>query len=121
MGAHYVGFFRNVESDLDYDPTLLTEDYQSPFKVNKWSLYDDDIVKDFFKWYDVVKACIEGLMKPTTLFYQKVHEDVDKRRKSRFSSLTDDTITITGVELQLLELEARKQTLEMRRLMNPAD
>jgi hypothetical protein len=46
-------------------------------------------------------------MKPTTLFYQKVHEEVDKRRKSRFSytsSTLEDTINISAVDLQLLEL-----------------
>jgi len=111
-----------VESDLDYDPTLLADDYQSPFKVNKWSIYDDEIVKDFYNWYDVVKACVEGLMKPTTLFYQKVHEEVEKRRIGRFSltsSTLEDTISVSSVELQLLEASARNQTLEMRRLMNP--
>lgn len=111
-----------MESDLFYDPSFQRRDYQIPFRANHWCLYDDEVVKDFFNWFDVVKACVEGLIKPTTLFYQKVHEEIDKRCMSRFTSvLPDDSLAMSGVDLQMLETSARNQTLEMTRLTSLAD
>ena len=57
-GAHYVSFYR--ELDHKY--------YQ------KWKIYDDTHVKEFYDWNYVIKRCAETIMRPTILFYQRVIE-----------------------------------------------
>jgi hypothetical protein len=69
LGAHYVAFFRNLESDFEYDLSLTDVDSIRRSKLGYWTLYDDMTVKDYPDWGSVVKICIEGLIKPTVLFY----------------------------------------------------
>jgi hypothetical protein len=69
LGAHYVAFFRTVESDLEYDPSLTYQNYQGNFNQNKWYLYDDITVKELGDWSNVIKVCIDACIKPTVLFY----------------------------------------------------
>jgi hypothetical protein len=51
-------------------------------------------------------------MKPTTLFFQKVHEEVENRRRGRYASYLDsnDPMELKNVDLSLLEISARQQT-----------
>ena len=60
-------------------------------------MYDDVGVRDFDEWSSVVKCCVGDLIKPTLMFYQKVHSQV---RKS-------DALTITGYDLNFIERSAR--------------
>jgi hypothetical protein len=59
-GAHYVSFYRDLE------PPKYS--YEDP----KWKIYDDSHIEQFYSWTDVVKRCVETIMRPTILFYQRV-------------------------------------------------
>jgi hypothetical protein len=56
--------------------------------LNQWTLFDDKVVKKQNDWYEVAKNCIESMIKPTMLFFQKVHPDaspIDPKRAFIFS------------------------------------
>jgi hypothetical protein len=64
--------------------TSLSSDYQGNFKQNKWFLYDDIIVKELGDWSSVVRVCVEACIKPTVIFYQRVHPiTVQTHKESR--------------------------------------
>jgi len=63
VGAHYFIFIRNHISH-----SLSSSIYSRSFD---WKLYDDDIVRSYADWYDVVKECIELKAIPTVLLFQK--------------------------------------------------
>lgn len=116
LGAHYVAFFRTVESDLEYDPSLTYQPYQGNFSQNKWFLYDDITVKSLGDWSNVVKVCIDACIKPTVLFYQRVHPlVVQAKAESRKPIVSYDSLEISQIDLPILERLARTQSQQMKR------
>jgi hypothetical protein len=69
-------------------------------------------VREFIDWSSVVKSCVTDLIKPTLLFYQKIHPHIKR---------PTDTMNISSYELFSLEKEARNQTKKMKELDNQTD
>ena len=69
-------------------------------------------VREFIDWAAVVKSCVTDLIKPTLLFYQKIHPHIKR---------STDSMTISSYELYSLEKAARLQTYKMKDLDNQPD
>jgi hypothetical protein len=69
-------------------------------------------VREFIDWPAVVKSCVTDLIKPTLLFYQKIHPHIKR---------STDSLTISSYELYSLEKAARLQTFKMKDLDNQTD
>ena len=82
-----------------------------PFKSNRWTIYDDVGIRDFVDWTSVVKSCTTDLIKPTLLFYQRIHPQLHRAGS--------DPLSISPLELYTLEKQARAQTAQMKELDNP--
>ena len=52
---HYLSAFRDFESYSE-----------------KWLLYDDKTIKKFVSWQEIVENCMNGHVRPTVLFYEKL-------------------------------------------------
>jgi hypothetical protein len=61
FAAHYVAYFRTFINDG---------------KTEEWHLYDDDKIKSFKSWEELILMCAETSQRPTLLFFEKVNSAV---------------------------------------------
>ena len=88
---HYLSAFRDFESYSE-----------------KWLLYDDKTIKKFNSWQEVVENCMNGHVRPTVLFYEKLDQESD------IPSWAEKTFTksIDSYDMRALEKKAKERDEE---------